>query len=385
MTTRFSERICTLALTILCLAGTSGDAFAQGNTQSVGVSFLFQGYDFNDDLGADVVNLLLIPIAYRLPIGERFTADLYAAWAEGRVERDNQIFVLNGAVDTRLHFSYQASPWAIITVGVNLPTGNVTHDNDEATVASVLSSDLLGFRESNWGTGGYVTTGVATARRFGAWGLGLGASYRATDDFEPRSDTTLAYSPGNEFRVRLGVDRNVGETGKLTGGVTLQSYASDQFGGRNLFQSGNRFRADAAYAFRAGSSTWNLSVADSWRDNGDLNLQIINGAGDIVGDSAVTTITQNLFFASVNGAIPIGSTLYLRPIVDFRFQDMGFASGEVESQGGWIVGGGFDLPVRLLGVDVFPRAKVNYGRLKSADGSSVRVIGLEASGTLRFR
>ncbi len=385
MRTRFFTRMGTLALTVLCVVGTSSDALAQGNAQSVGVSFFFQGYDFDDDLGADVVNLLLIPIAYRLPIGERFTADLYAAWAEGRVERDNRTFVLNGVVDTRLHFSYQASPWAIITLGVNLPTGNVTHDNEEATVASVLSSDLLSFRESNWGTGGYVTTGVATAGRFGAWGLGLGASYRATDDFEPRSDTTLAYSPGNEFRIRLGIDRNVGETGKITGGVTFQSYASDQFGGRNLFQSGNRIRADAAYAFRAGSSTWSLSVADSWRDNGDLSLQIINSAGDIVGDSAVTTITQNLIFASLNGAIPIGSTLYLRPVVDFRFQDLGFESGEVESQGGWIVGGGFDLPVRLLGVDVFPRVKINYGRLKAPDGRSLRVIGLETSGTLRFR
>ena len=210
-------------------------------------------------------------------------------------------------------------------------------------------------------------------------------SYRAADEFEPRSDTSLAYSPGNELRIRLGVDRNVGETGKFTAGVTLQSFASDEFGGRNLFQSGNRLRVDATYAFRAGSTTWSLSVADVRRAEGDLSLQILNSTGDIVGDSLVATDTQNLFFASLRGAIPIRSTLYLRPIVDFRLQGLGTPPGEVDVGGNWILGGGFDLPLRVMGLDVFPRVKVNVGRLKAPDGTAQGLIGVEASGTVRFR
>ena len=104
-----------------------------------------------------------------------------------------------------------------------------------------------------------------------------------------------------------------------------------------------------------------------------------------MGDSLIATNTQNLIFASVNGAIPIGSTLYLRPVLDFRLQDLGSAPGEVDTGGGWIVGGGFDLPLRVLGLELFPRIKVNTGRLKAADGTSQGLIGVEATGTIRFR
>lgn len=220
--------IAAVAFGALVAPGAYSPIAAQANSQSLGVSAVFQGYDFDNALGIDAAQLVMIPVAYRLPAGERFSAELYSAWAEGRVQRDGQVSVLKGLVDTRLHFSYKASPWAILTASVNLPTGNVTHNSEEAVVASVLSSDILGFRESNWGTGGYLTTGLATAHRAGNWGLGLGLSYRAADEFEPTTDTTLAYSPGNELRVRVGVDRNVGETGKFTAGLTFQSYASDE-------------------------------------------------------------------------------------------------------------------------------------------------------------
>ena len=177
----------------------------------------------------------------------------------------------------------------------------------------------------------------------------------------------------------------MGETGKFTAGFTLQSFGSDEFAGRNLFQSGNRVRVDAAYSFRAGSTTWSVSAADVWRAKGDLNLQILNSAGAAVGDSLVASETQNLIFASLNGAIPIGSTIYLRPVVDFRVQQIGSTPGEPDVGGSWILGGGFSIPVRYRGVDVFPRVKVNVGRLKAADGTTHGAIGVEASGTLRFR
>jgi len=104
-----------------------------------------------------------------------------------------------------------------------------------------------------------------------------------------------------------------------------------------------------------------------------------------VADSLVTTDSQNLLFASVNGAIPVGSTLYVRPVVDFRLQSFGTQPGEVDLGGNWILGGGFDLPLRILAVDFFPRVKVNVGRMKAPDGTSQGLIGIDVSGTVRFR
>lgn len=371
-----------LALAVAIL--TAGPLEAQEVQQSLGVSVNFQGLSFDEALGIEVANLLLIPIAYRFSVNEKFSADFYAAWAEGRVERENETFVLNGAVDTRVRLSYQASPWAVLTVGAALPTGNATHNTEEAVVASVLSSDILGFNEATWGTGFAITTGVATVHRIGSWGFGIGASYRLADDFEPSADTAFSYSPGNESRVRLALDRNVGESGKFTGGVTFQTFQSDQLDGRNLFQAGDRVRVDASYAFRAGSSTWNAFVANLWRTDGDLSLQLIDDTGAILGDSILSAGWQNLFMVGIGGAVPVGSTVYMHPMVDLRIQDRnddGFDSGS-----GWILRGGVDLPLRLFtAFDFFPRIRGLFGQLTAEGGESHGFWGIETGATIRFR
>ena len=372
---------------VLALAAailTAGPLEAQDVQQSLGISVNFQGLSFDEALGVEVANLLLIPIAYRFSVSEKFSADLYAAWAEGRVERENQTFVLNGAVDTRVRLSFQASPWAVLTVGAALPTGNATHNSEEAVVASVLSSDILGFNEATWGTGFAITTGVATVYRVGSWGVGIGASYRLADEFEPSADTAFSYSPGNESRLRFALDRNVGETGKFTGGVTVQTFESDELDGRNLFQAGRRLRADASYSFRAGSSTWNIFAAHLWRTEGDLSLQLIDDTGTTLGDSIISTGKQNLLMAGIGGAVPVGSTVYLHPVVDLRIQDRnddGFDAGS-----GWVLRGGVDFPLRLFtAFDFFPRVRGLFGQLTAEGGASEGFWGIETGATIRFR
>lgn len=372
---------------VLALAAailTVGSLGAQEVQQSLGVSVNFQGLSFDEALGVDVANLLLIPIAYRFSVSEKLSADLYAAWAEGRVERENQTFVLNGAVDTRVRLSFQASPWAVLTVGAALPTGNATHNSEEAVVASVLSSDILGFNEATWGTGFAITTSVATVYSIGSWGVGIGASYRLADEFEPSADTAFSYSPGNESRLRFALDRNVGESGKFTGGVTVQTFQSDQLDGRNLFQAGNRLRVDASYAFRAGSSTWSVFVANLWRTDGDLSLQLIDDTGTVLGDSILSTGSQNLFMAGIGGAVPVGSTVYIHPMIDLRIQDRnddGFDAGS-----GWILRGGIDLPLRLFtAFDFFPRIRGSFGQLTAEGGARKGLWGIETGATIRLR
>ncbi|RMH16575.1 MAG: hypothetical protein D6701_08720 [Gemmatimonadetes bacterium] len=358
-------------------------AGAQQVDRSLGVGFVFQGYSFDQSLGVDAANLFMIPVAYRQPLGERFTAELYTAWAEGRVEQADRTFVLNGPVDTRLRATYQATPWALVTVSANFPTGNARHDTREAVVASVLSSDLLGFREATWGTGFAVTAGVATAHRLGSWGLGLGGSVRLTDGYQPQADTSFSYTPGNEVRLRVALDRQVGETGTFTGGLSYQTFSSDEVDGRNLFQAGDRLRADASYAFRAGGSTYRLFAANVWRDNGDLSLPIINDAGAVVGDTVIVTSWQNVFIAGVSGAFRVGPTLYLRPAVDFRVQSR--EAGQ-DAGSGWLLGASADLPLRVFGsVDLFPRVRITVGGIKGPGGSTEGFWGGEAGATLRFR
>lgn len=346
-----------------------------------GTGVQFQSYTFNEGLGAERANLTLLPLAFALPLGQRFDLEFYGAFANGSVEREGFSYTLQGPVDTQVRGRYQVAPWAVLTALVNVPTGKSTHNDEEAVVASILSTDILGFQEANWGTGAAFTTGFATAHQAADWGIGLGASYRISNGFEPTEGSSLRFEPGNEIRVRLGVDRNVGADGKFSAGVTAQNFSEDQYEGRNLFQSGNRFRVDASYAFRTGRSTWALYAIDVWREAGDAFMDLVNPDGEVVGDTTVVVGSQNLLILGVNASTPISSTLRFRPSVDLRYQ-----SREEENGAGWVIGAGGDVPLRLFeSWDVFPRGRFLLGSLTSASGEAEGLWGLELGLNIRWQ
>ena len=347
--------------------------------QALATGLHFQGYAFDDSIGVTAANLMLVPIAYQLPLGDRLGFDLYTGYARGAVERRDVVYQLNGPVDTRVRASWVATPWAVLMLGVNVPTGKSTHDTEEAIVAGAMATNLLGFREASWGTGLAVTSGVATAHRFGDWGLGLGASYRLGSEFEPRADTAVGYTPGNEALVRLALDRNVGASGKFTAGFTLQNYSADKLDRRDLFQSGNRWRGDVTYSFRAGrSSVWSLYLADIWRERGDITLDVLDTDGSIVGDTTFHTGTQNLMIVGLAGSMTVGRTL-LRPSIDARVQQREEVGGQ-----GWLLGGGLDVPLRLRGYEVLPAGRLSYGNLEAESGKAYPFWGAELGLTLRW-
>lgn len=351
---------------------------------TVGLETAFKGYSFGEGLGPKAAQLFMMPLAVRVPLTSTIQADLGANWAQGKVEREGATYTLSGLTDAQLKASWTAKPWAVVSLSLNLPTGKASHDAQEAVVAAVLSSDLLGFRESSWGTGFALTSGVATATRVGAWGMGLGASYRVANGFEPSVDTKATYQPGNEMRVRLGFDRNVGEAGKLSAGVTLQDFSDDQYDGRNYFQAGKRFMMDGSYAFRVGSQTWTAYGSELWRQNGDLFLSVVDGTGNVLGDSTVTTGSQSLLSFGFVGAIPIGSLYRLRPGADLRLQSRSEQNGSDEGSG-WVLGAGADFPLRLLGTyDIFPKARFTFGSIKGPDGKGHSAHGGELGLTIRW-
>ncbi len=361
------------------LACASGPLAGQS---SIGVGAEYLGFSFGEELGAKAAQLFMVPLAVRLPIGSAFSFDLYSAWAQGQVEQADKKYSLSGVVDTRIKASYQASPWALLSVGVSLPTGNATHNGEEAVVSAVLATDLLGFREASWGTGMAITTSAATAVQAGQFGIGIAGAYSVRGEFEPSSEQDITYQPGNEARVRVGVDRNFGNS-TFTAGGTFMRYSADQAGGLNFFQSGNRLRFDASYAFRAGAGVWQLYAADLWRENGDLTLSVVDDNDVVVSDTTFSTASQNLVVAGVVGAIGVGSRVF-RPQIDFKYQAREEPDGRNEGSG-WIMAAGGDLPMRLFGAyDFFPKAKVLWGSIKDPTGVGRSLVGAELSATVRW-
>jgi hypothetical protein len=385
-----SPRTRTSAVAVALSVALAGSAEAQ----SLGTGIDYLGYDFDAGLNADAAQLFMVPLAVRIPVNQNLRFDIFSAWADGRVEQGNTTLQLTGLVDTSIKGSWQATPWAMVSFGVNLPTGNSAHDSEEAIVASVLSNDLLGFREATWGTGLALTSSVAAARKVGGWGFGVAAAYAARSGFEPTEADPgapaidLTYQPGNEVRVRGGLDRNFGNS-TLTLGATLINYAEDKVSDdlgddRNLFQAGSRIRFDGTYAFRAGAGVWTIYAADLIRQNGDLRVAVVDDTNLIVGDEILVTAKQNLIVAGFMGTVGLGSGFVFRPHVDFKNQSREEADGNTAGSG-WILAAGGDIPLRIFGgYEFFPKARVYWGSIEDASQAGVGVLGLEFKGTLRF-
>lgn len=369
-----------LVVAISALLGAPAPSIAQGVTVGTGVDYL--GYTFDDGLGAEAAQLLMVPVAVRIPAGERVAFDLYSAWADGRIEQGGSTMSLSGPVDTSVKASWRATPWATTAVTVNVPTGDGSHDGEEAIVASVLSTDLLGFREATWGTGLAVTSSLGLAGQAGGFGMGVAAAYAVRGEFEPNEDVTLTYQPGNEARVRVGIDRNFGNS-TLTFGGTFITFQEDRVTDavvtdRNLFQAGNRYRFDVSYAFRAGGGVWTFYGADLIRENGDLRVDIV----DETNTDLVQTASQNLIVGGVIGTMALGGGYVFRPHVDVRYQMREEADGN-DVGSGWITAVGGDVPVRFFGSEFFPKARVYFGAIRSLTGEDVSLLGMELKGTFR--
>jgi len=374
---RFGSGILALVLALTLVGGAAPAAAQTGTSLASGV--VFQGYNFGEGLGLENATLLMVPVAFEQPVGSRLTLDLYTAYARGAVQTDSTSFDLSGMVDTRVRASWTATPWAVVTLGLNLPTGATEHSPEEAAVAATLSSELLGFREATWGLGFGATTGLATAFRAGQWGVGLAGSYRMADEFEPRSDLDATYAPGDEVRVRLALDRNLGAN-KLTAGVTFQNFSQDQLDGRNLFQAGNRWRGDLTDSFRTSrTAVWTAYLTDVWRERGDIFISLVDDQGQFVRDSVSQTGSQNLLVAGVAGSMRLGA-MTVRPALDARVQSTEGAGG-----GGWLVGGGADVPHRVGSFELVPAARLLLGKVDAAGGEdSPGLWGGELGLTLRW-
>lgn len=340
--------------------------------QTVAGSLVQRSFSLDESLAATSASLLLVPIAADVPVGRALSLELYGAYAMGSIERGDSTLELSGPVNANLRAVWAAASWARVTLGLSIPTRDAAHDAEEAQVAAILSTDLLGFREVSFGSGGALTTGVAFAHQLGEWGVGWGGSYRLASEFEPLADTALTYAPGSQVVLRVAGDRNIGETGKLTLGASYQHFADDEFAA-NLFRPGPRVRADAAWAFRTGAATWSLFLADIWRSQSDATL----GDDDAAIDTTVAG-SQNVLVLGAAGSLTAGS-FRLQPRADVRVlsREDGVASG-------WVGSAGLGVPFRFGPLDALPRVALMLGAIENVAGDSPGITGLEAELTLRW-
>jgi hypothetical protein len=207
----------------------------------------------------------------------------------------------------------------------------------------------------------------------------VGVSYRVASGFEPSADTAVTYTPGNELRVRVGLDRNIGRN-KLTAGVTFQNFTTDRVDGQDLFQPGGRWRGDVTYSFRTGpSATWTAFVTDVWRDHGDVRFGALDPNTGVPTGESVRTGTQNLLIGGLAGAWRVRPSLLLQPVLEARTLARQDAGGD-----GWIIAVGTGVPFRISSLSFAPTGRFTFGGIDGDDGVSRRVIGGELGLNVAF-
>jgi hypothetical protein len=353
----------------LLVAAIPGALAAQDNLYpqaSAATGVEVRQYAFGDGFGVDRLRQIAFPAGVLVPVGKRFSFDIGASYAITTVfDTAGGSESFSNFTDTQIRGSYVLGNDAVVvSLMMNLPTGEETTTLRKFGVAASASSNFLLFPVNSYGTGFSVTPGIAAATTAGDWNLGLAASVRLSSSYSPFSDASTKYKPGVETRIRAGVDRLIGAS-RFTGGVTFSTFSNDELRGGSFgsgaFDPGNRFLVDVGFLAPAGNGTVGLYAWNYYR----------SGSGSGTREDVLTT--------GVNGSFPLSPRLTLEPIAEVRLW-------MPEKGMGNLFGAGTSLRVEMSKqISLIPGARVDIGRIRTPDlAESVSLTGWNVSALIRY-
>src|SRR3954468_14307778 len=228
---RLRSKLCGTGVVAL-IAAMGGTAGAQ-SAFDIGVRIAPQYYSYDLKSPANgKISEFTVPIYAFVPITSHLSFDVGSSYTHAEVQNTSgttkTTSSISGLTDTQVRANYTlGSDFVVLTAGMNLPTGQSTVSADQLAAASLIGNDFLAFPISNMGMGFGGTGGIAIARPAGDWNLGIGASARLSSSYDPfetgingaTATTPLHYQPGNEYRIRGGIDHGFG-TGRVNFGLT---------------------------------------------------------------------------------------------------------------------------------------------------------------------
>ncbi len=333
---------------------------------STAVGVHFQGYSFAKGSDVDASQLGLIPFSYQILLNPRMSLDAYTVHVDARAKSGPTTIRYNGQLDSWLRLRWQYTPSTTLAVGVSFPTGLSKQDPQQAAVASVISNDLLGYREGNWGAGWSTTAGITTAWRRADWRISTGASLRLSSPFETKPDTNLRYAPGNELRLRVSGERSY-STGILATGFTVQLFQKDKYDSKNIFAPGPRVRFDLSYDW----PSLHLGFTNLWRFKGDLSAEVLNAIdGTYLRDTLVTVGWQNLQIFTASTSRKLTKQIAIAPELAFKWRTADGQAGR-----GWLLVSSVFFPMKFDDMEYFPGFKYGFGSLiPSLTGASAKTL-----------
>jgi len=357
------RRLIPLALIAAASAAGAQSAFDVGAR----IAPQFHSYELKAPANTKISEFTL-PVYVLLPVTSHLSFDVGTSYTHAEVKTTDATAAsssISGLTDTQVRANYTlGSDFVVITAGVNIPSGKSTVSAEQLSAASLIGNDFLAFPISNMGTGFGGTGGVAIARPFGEWSLGIGASARKSASYEPFDASTGVtdrhYQPGNEYRVRGGVDRAFG-TGRINLGMTFSKFGDEGLG-QSVYNTGNRLLTQLGLNNNFGPGMLSLAAWDLYRPSGETANPTPGGGAPI------QTGKENILASSLAYGVQSGSTTIIEPNIEGRLwsQSAGVPTSTIATLG-------LRSQFSLIGYAVSP--SVGYSIGKFATGATAATGG----------
>jgi hypothetical protein len=334
----------------------------------------FHSYDIKAPSNTKISEFA-VPMFVLIPITPSFSFDVGTSFARSEVQQTTNgtlaTSTISGLTDTQIRANYTlGNDFIVLTAGVNVPTGQSTVKTNQLLAANLIGSDFLSFPISNMGTGFGGTGGIAFARPVGEWNVGFGLSMRRAaqyDPFDPGGGPAVHYQPGNEYRVRGGVDHSFG-TGRIAAGLTYSTFGNDNLAG-SVYNTGNRWLSQVSVTNNFGPGQLSLVGWNLFREAGTLADSSFLGH-------------ENIANAMLSYGVNVGPAL-IEPNVEGRVWTQ--TGGAETSMIGTF---GIRSQLSVLGFSVLPSVGYSLGKLaaqESGVNTTANLTGLHAILAIRLR
>jgi hypothetical protein len=356
------------AVLLACLGG---PAVTHGQSAATGASFERYRFDNADATTVRSIALLAFPFGADASLIGPLSLQLRGAFAQGTLTRsDDTKATLAGLTDTEVRLVARFAQGRLSLIGLaSVPTGAATQSASEAEVASVVAADLLPFRIAYWGAGGGAGFGTAWRADFGGLRMHAGASYLFAREFEPLATDRFGYRPGNQASANLGVEQEIGTSGRLGLQLSVQRYQDDALDGERLYRPGDRMQAMGSFALLLGDASSAILYAGAMHRGEGSALHALSQDGP----------AQTLMLAGGGMRLAVGNATLL-PSVDSRI----FRSEDGVGQG-WLGGAGMAVEVSAGPFTLVPSARGRYGSIVVRQGRESGISGVDLALTARVQ
>jgi len=288
---------------------------ARSNAQGpagIHTAAFYESYSFDEGFAFDRLTEVTIPLGVGIPLGRWGSVALSSAWVDVELDAvgDGADEVLRGIVDTDVRLSVNVLPGRLMLLaGGVIPTGIQTVDASDLGILGAIASDVIGLATNELGTGGSAGFGFAGAVPVGQLALGISSTVNTNFSYRPVSDTTAKLRPGNELRVRAGLEGPLARRSyvRLAGVVSLTT--KDQVDGSAINSAGNRFTGYLSFNQGIASTNLVLYAFDVYRTDPHI-------ASTALGTAALPP--GNLLGAGLRWDVLLGRMWTLTPRAEFR-------------------------------------------------------------------